>query len=87
MLSDLPDLTSSMNFGGPASRRAPPASLRAQPLPLTGRGDQHGPDQVRQIDTPPSTRVAVPVMKLEASEARKAAARAISSGWAIRLRA
>src|SRR5690606_35691384 len=43
--------------------------------------------QTRFMDTPPSTSIAEPVVKLEASEARYKADRAISSGVAMRLRA
>lgn len=43
--------------------------------------------QVRLMETPPSTSIAAPVMKLDASDARNNAARAISSGWATRLSA
>src|SRR3990167_4686567 len=43
--------------------------------------------QVRLMETPPSTSNAVPVVKLEASDARYNAERAISSGAAKRLRA
>ena len=68
--------------------KSPPSRTRicngAAPPPPEGGGDC---SQVRQMETPPSTRVAVPVMKPAASEARKAAAWAISSGWAMRLRA
>lgn len=43
--------------------------------------------QVRLMETPPSASSAEPVTKLEASDARKSTARAISSGSAIRFRA
>ena len=43
--------------------------------------------QVRWMDTPPSTTMAVPVTKLDASDARNSAAAAISAGVARRLRA
>ena len=41
----------------------------------------------REIEMPPSTENAVPVTKLEASEAGNSAARAISAGIAMRLSA